>query len=170
MDPLVSAEELGDYLQRPVPPAAAALAVAGASGIVRAYCQWDITAQDAITFTVTGTGSRVVGLATLHLRDVTSVTVDDVLIDPGDYRWSARGQLYNLSTAWPRWSTIDVVVDAGYDDPPDVVKIVALSLASRYLSNPHGLKAATVGAVQQTYAGPELNSLELALLDCYRLG
>lgn len=168
MDPLITAGDLDDYLQRPVPPDQAALAVAGASGIIRSRCRWNISREVGVTFKVDGSGTYVLNLPTLRLTDVLSVTVDGGPVDVDDLRWSTRGQLYR-DTVWPRWSMIEAVVDSGYPDNPDVVKIVALSLAARYIGNPQALKSATVGAVQRVYATPEPNPLELALLDAFRL-
>lgn len=168
MDPLVTEGDLNDYLQRPVPPNQAALAVVGASGIVRSHCRWEISREEAVTFKVDGSGSQVLGLPSLYVTDVTSVAVNTVPLDLADLRWSKRGQLYR-STGWARWSTVEVECDSGYTDIPDVIKIVTLSVAARYVNNPQGLRSATVGAVQRTYANTQLNSLELALLDAFRL-
>lgn len=168
MDPLVTGAELNDYLQRTVPPAKAALALEGASGIVRAYCGWDISRAEQVTFTVDGSGTTVLGLPTLHVTAVIAVAVNGVPLEEGTYSWSQRGQLYR-DTAWSRWSQVGAEVDSGYTDIPDVVRIVALSIASRLLDNPSGLKAATVGAVSRTFAAPNLNTVELALLDRFRL-
>lgn len=168
MDPLITGDELNEYLQRPVPADQAALAVAGASGIVRAHCRWTISREVAVTFTLGGVGGRVLGLPTLFMDAVHSVTVDGEPLDASSYYWDPTGQLYRTD-GWTRWSKVEVVVDSGYVEIPDVVKIVALSIASRLVNNPGALKSATVGAVQRTYADPQLNRLELALLDVFRL-
>lgn len=168
MDPLITAGDLDDYLQRPVPPPLAALAVAGASGIVRSHCRWNISREEAVTFKVDGSGTTVLSLPTLHITDVTAVTVDGETVDLDDVYWLSRGQLHR-EQGWPRWARADVECDSGYTDIPDVIKIVALSLAARYIGNPQALKSATVGAVQRVYAAPQPNSLELALLDSFRL-
>lgn len=168
MDPLITAGELRDYIQRPIPDAALDLAVRGASGAVRAYCRWDVTLSLGETFAVDGSGSTVLGLPTLNLLAVASVTVDGEELDPAGYRWTRRGQLYR-SAPWPRWSQVLVECDHGYDPAPDVVRLVALSLGARYAGNPESMHIATVGSVQKTFAVPELTTLELGLLDEYRL-
>lgn len=152
-----------------MPPDQAALALAGASGIVRTYCRWEISREEAATFKVDGSGVRVLSLPTLHITDVTSVEVDGTPLTVNtDVFWATRGQLYRAED-WPRWSTVEVVADSGYVDTPDVIKIVTLSLAARLVANPSALKSAAVGAVQRTFADTRLNSLELALLDAFRL-
>lgn len=164
----MSTGELDDYLQRSVPYEQAALAVAGASGIVRAHCQWDISREENVVFKLNGSGTPVLSLPTLQLTAVHAVTVNGEAVDSGDYRWARRGQIYR-TTNWSRWDHIDAEVDSGYTATPDVVRIVALSLAARIVSNPNALKSATVGAVQYTYPGAELNRLEMSLLDKFRL-
>lgn len=168
MAPLATEGELDDYLQRSVPPAQAALAVAGASGIVRSYCQWEISREEAVTFKVDGSGTRVLSLPSLYITDVTSIAVNTVPVDLADVTWAKRGQIYRYA-GWARWSTVEVECDSGYTDVPDVIKIVTLSLAARHVNNPQGLKSAAVGSVQRTYAETQLNRLELALLDAFRL-
>lgn len=166
MDPLVTVDELSAYLQRTVPAETGALAVAGASGAVRAHCGWDIAYEDGVQFELDGSGSRVLNLPTLHLIAVYAVYVNGEELDPDGYRWARRGQLYR-DTPWPRWQGVVADCEHGYAAIPDVVKIVTLGQAARYLANPEALKIAAVGSVQRTYA--DLTSLDLALLDQYRL-
>lgn len=169
MDPLITAGDLRDYLQRPVDDAAALLAVAGASGAVRSYCRWVLTEELEATLHAAGTGSRVLGLPTLMLTAVTAVRVDGELLDEEDYQWAQRGQLYRPAPAcWPLWSRIEVDCDHGYPAAPDAVQIVALGVAARYLSNPESLRDATTATVTRTYT-LGFTELEAALLAEYRL-
>jgi len=170
MTPLATPEELNAYTRRTVDPVLADLLLAGATGTVQTYCGWGINAEAAVTFTVDGSGSQVLSLPTLELTDVQSVTVNGVALDPAtDYKWSRRGQLYRCAGVWSTWSQIDAVVDHGYVTAPDVLKIVALALASRFIDNPQALKSAQVGSVSRTWSDSMLTSLEMALLDAYRL-
>lgn len=166
MDLLITEAELHEYLQRPIDPAAAALAVAGATGAVRSYCGWTISREIDTTLSAAGTDTRVVGLPTMALTSVGEVRVDDVVLAEDKYRWSLRGQLY-CADGWPDWTRIDVDCDHGYLPVPSVVKIVGLGIAARYLTNPESLKIATVGSVARTYA--DMTALDAALLDRYRL-
>lgn len=166
MDPLITVGELADYLQRPVDPARGPLVVAGASAAVRAHCRWDLSYDPAATFTVDGNETRVLNLPTLNLIAVDEVRVNGVALLDSEFRWARRGQLFR-DAGWSRWQQIDVDCEHGYAPAPDVVRIVALGLAARYLSNPESLKIATVGSVQRTYN--DLTSLDLSLLDAYRL-
>jgi hypothetical protein len=164
--PLITVEELRAYARVPIADDRAALAVAGASGAVRAHCRWSISQEVGVTLRAAGTGVRVVGLPTMHLSTVDAVRVDGVVLDPGEYRWATRGQLYHVN-GWARWSKVEVDCTHGYAEIPDVVRIVACGLATRYVSNPESLRIASVGTVQRTYT--PLSELDLRLLDEFRL-
>jgi hypothetical protein len=167
VDPLATPAELDTYLQRPVNPDVALLAVQGASGAVRAQCQWSISQQSAVTLRVDALGwSPVLTLPTMHLTAVTEVRLNGDVLTPGNYRWSARGQLYRPA-GWGDWTVVEVDCTHGYDPVPDVVRLVTLSMAARYVSNPDAVRIAAVGSVQRTYF--ELTALDENLLDPYRL-
>lgn len=165
MDPLVTAGELQTYLQRPVDPIVGDLAVAGASGAVRAYCGWDISLT-ADTITVDGSATGMLNLPTLLLLDVTEIRLDGVVVDPTSYQWTRRGQVFS-TTVWPAFSRIDVDCTSGYDPVPDVVRIVALSKAALYYVNPDNVKVAQAGSVSRTFF--DLTALDMSLLDGFRL-
>lgn len=176
MDPLATQSELETHLQRDVEEAGAELALALASGAVRAFCGWDL-ARETATLQADGDGSPILSLPTLHLVDVTAVTVDDVevdlnLLDRDRIVWSKKGQLYRAS-GWPRFCVVSADVVHGYDPVPDLVKLVTLDLAARRLSNPEALVSATVSSVTKTWAssgsGPTLSSLHERLLERFCL-
>jgi hypothetical protein len=161
--PLVTVDELRDYMQRPVADAAGALAIAGASGIVRAHCGWYISRQDDVIWRLSGTNTRVLNLPTLYLAGVTSVTLDGIPLT--DFRWAQRGQLYR-SDIWPDFRQIEVTATHGYTDIPDVVRVVTLAYAARQIANPERLKSASVGSVNRAF---DLTDLDQALLHPYRI-
>ena len=166
MAPLITVGDLEAYLQRSVPAPAANLAVAGASGAVRAHCGWGIAQEVGVRLTVTGQGSRVLGLPTLHLTAVDEVRIDGEVVDADTYKWARRGQLYR-DEPWPQWATVEADVDHGYDPIPDVVKIVALAMAARYVTNPELAKVAAVGSLSRTYF--DTTPLDARLLSEYTL-
>lgn len=168
MAPLVTDEQLASYLQRDLDRATADLAVAGASGLVRDYCRWDIYPQADVTFTVDGSGTSVLLLPTLKLVAVEEVRVLGEVIDPDDYEWSESGLLVRAA-GWPaRLRAVDVDCTHGYDPVPDTVALVTCAVAARYYANPERLRAKAVGGVSRTY-GDGLADLEMALLAAYRL-
>ncbi|MET0415338.1 MAG: hypothetical protein ABW022_04895 [Actinoplanes sp.] len=179
MDTLATVGELELHLQREfADQAAAELALALSSGAVRAYCGWNIS-QEETTFEVDGDGSRLLSLPTLLLLDLVELWVDDELVDPLDTQlwpqWSKKGQLYRRC-GWKDHSVIHARVLHGHNPVPDLVKLVALDLASKNTQNPEGLVSATVGQVSKTWAGSNtgtdngsLPALHSRLLDRYAL-
>jgi hypothetical protein len=166
--PLASADELSTHLQTPVPGAVADLALAGASGAVRAYCGWDLS-RETRTFVLVGDGTVLLTLPTMELLAVSAVRVDGVPLDlavsvPTVLR---LGQLI-LAEGWPAGSVIEVDADHGYDTVPDVVRLVTLTIAARIVNNPDNYKTANVGTVTRTY-DPGLTALDGRLLAPYRL-
>lgn len=171
---LVVDEDFAAYLQRDLDRATAELALAGASGVVRAFCRWSISAEET-TFTVDGTGSTILRLPTMKLNGVDAVAIDGTALDPGEYRWSAGG-LIERAAGWPRrFRVADVTCSHGYalDDMPDAIRIVVLALAARYYGNPDGLRSKTVGDISRTFLlesmRGDMTELETALIGGYRL-
>lgn len=176
MEPLATSRELELHLQRDLAnPEAAELALALASGAVRAYCGWNL-ARETTTFEVDGDDSQVLTLPTLHLHDLIEFKNNNVVVAHGDGRyplWSRKGQLYRIQ-GWPRHMSFQATVIHGYDPLPDLVKLVTLDLAARSMSNPEGLVSATVGPVSRTWASSgsdptHLSTLHTRLLDRYSI-
>lgn len=179
MEPLITTAELGLYLQRTVDPDAAALAVANASGLVRDYCGWSISAE-TVTLTLDGSGTVLLDLPTLQLNGVTAVRLNGIALEsPEDgwptaeqYTWSTRGQLYRAA-GWPAgFRNVEADVVHGHDPTPDAVRAVVLGLAGAAAFNPGGaLVSKTVGAVTHTYrdAPGVLTDLQAFQLSGYRL-
>lgn len=169
MEPLASAGELENHLQRPVDGDVADQALQLASGAVRAFCKWDLS-QVAETLYADGNGSVVCTLPTLELVDVLEVRLDGVVVelDPTTLSWSRKGQLYR-PTGWPAFSSVEVDCLHGYDPIPDVLKLVTLDLAARSMTNPDGWKTATTGRVSRTFGDAGLSALHERLLARYSL-
>lgn len=169
MDPLITTAELNVYLQRTIDPEVAALAVASASGIIRDYCGWSISAETT-TFVVDGSGTVLLNLPTLRLISVEEVRVNGAPVT--DYVWAARGQLWRAA-GWPaEFRCAEADCTHGYEQTPDAVRAVGLSLAGAAALNPAGsLKSKTVGAVTHTYndAHDVLTELQAFQLSGYRL-
>jgi hypothetical protein len=173
MQLLVAAEEFAGYLQRDLDRYTAETALAAASGLVRHYCRWPISAEST-TFVQDGNGAQLLSLPTLRLNAVTAVRVGGVLLDPGQYEWSRGGQLYRNGAYWPaRFRSVEADVEHGYAEVPDEVRAVVLALTTRYYVNPDGLRSKSVGAVSRTFgdaaAAGDLTRLEMSLIAGYRL-
>lgn len=173
MAALATVAELESHLQRDVAdPVSAELALAGASGSVRAYCGWNLS-QESTTFHLRGNDSQILTLPTLRLTSVSAVRVDTVATVA--FNWDRAGQLDRHWQPWSRREVVEVDATHGYAPLPDVLRLVTLDLATRALSNPEALISATVGPVSRTYAtgaansGVLLSPLHMRLLDHYKL-
>jgi hypothetical protein len=167
MLPLASVGELDTHLQRETDPAAGQLAVALASGAVRAYCGWDL-ARETTTFHVTCDGSNLLTLPTLHLLAVDEIRGVGV-VDPSQYSYSRKGQIWGC---WKYGAEYEIDVVHGYEPIPDLIKLVTLDLASKRLTNPESLMSATVGQVSRTWETTNktaMSTLHERLLDRYSL-
>lgn len=169
MAALANAGDLSLYLGRFIDPDAAELVLAGASGVVRAYCGWNLS-QETTTFIVEGNGSVILSLPTLNLGAVTAIRIGglpvDLLTAPAPIV-HPRGQLI-WAASWPAGALIEVDATHGYVDTPDVIRLVVLTLAARLLNNPDDARTASVGSVTRTY-DTTLTALDMRLLDPFRL-
>lgn len=168
MAALASAADLDLHLQRSLAADVAALALAGASGAVRAYCGWGLL-RESTTFTVDGNGSTVLDLPTLYLVSTSAVRVGGLAIDPAGPQpvVHPRGQLV-WANVWPSLTKVEVEAVHGYLTTPDIVKLLTLTIAARIINNPDNLRSASVGTVSRSYDA-KLTALDMRLLDQYRL-
>jgi hypothetical protein len=166
--PLADAADLDLHLQRTIDPDVAALALAGASGLVRSYCGWGLS-RETTTFTVTGDDTVILSLPTLYLRSVSAIRIGGLALDPGGPQPVPlqRGQVIWAAT-WPSTTQVEVDADHGYDDTPDLVRLVVLTLAARIIANPEDAKTASVGTVSRSF-DTTLTALDTRLLDIYRI-
>lgn len=138
-----------------VDPEVAAGLLAAASGLIRAYCGWHIAPSITETITVDGSGTTVLGLPTLHLTDLSEVTINGE--DEADVEWTERGLLrLSCRGPWPqRWRSITVTMTHGYDCAPAAMAAVATAMARRVTVNPDALTNESIG--QQYTAGYAAN-------------
>lgn len=171
MEPLATTGELETHLSRTLDADRAEHLLTLASGVVRAYCGWDL-ARETTTFHVYSDGGSLLTLPTLYLLAVDEVRVRGVVVDTEKwpYSYSRKGQMWG---SWVPGVEYEVDVVHGYEPIPDLIKLVTLDLAARALSNPEGLSSATVGQVSKTWAKGSTNSgmseLHQRLLDRYSL-
>ena len=194
--------ELGAYLNREIPDgdANAELALTMASDAIRAYCRQTLSAVDAATYTVEGSGTPLLLLPELPIRDVASVKINDEELNPAEYVFTAWGGLvlkdtasdltttftpFSSSTlrsavrysqqakAWPGLFTrITVTYDHGFLEIPGAIKATALSIAARIVGSPAAVRQETIGAYSVTYTNgaPSLLDTEIRNLEPYKVG
>lgn len=176
MTTLVDVAEWSDYARVPPPPNAATLLEA-ASGVVRTYCGWSISAETVEGQPRDGDGSSLLLLPTLRLTAVTAVVLAGrALVDGVDFDWSTAGIIQRLpyGRCWPhKKRAIVTSYRHGYVLVPAEIKAVVVALAARSATAPAGLVQQTVGAI--TYRWAEAASSfgptdgEKAVLDRYRV-
>lgn len=189
LDDYVGLQDLADFmLVDTLPQSLAELQLAAAMQSVRKYLDQDITfVADDVEYH-DGRSRDKVRLRQRPVREVTSVVVDDEVIDPSEY--VVRGAVIQFlnGTGWPtwRWNTNNIVVtydhgwDASLSDPmpvPADIRLATLSTARRRLMNSgetnETLASETIGKYSYTRdsaAGSDAFGLlpaETAVLDRY---
>jgi hypothetical protein len=154
-------------------------AIAWASDAIRTYCGWHIYPNISETLTVDTVGGKVLGIPSLKVTAVASVTVGGVLLDALAYEWSERGMLRRLDyCCWPTgFQSVAVALNHGFQSAPDALVQVCVSAASRMPYQLAGVKAETAAQVSRTY-GADMSggfgadgwtAAEQAVLDTYRV-
>lgn len=167
-EPIVTTTDLDSYQS-----GAPQTVIDQATALVRAYCGWHVSPVVTETITVGSDGGRVLMLPSLHVTDITSVTVDGVA--QTDYSWSEAG--YVTGCYWPTGPrSVAVSLTHGFADAPDVASII-LAVASRAQASPDGVVRVQAGQVSRTFSqtafnvagGVSLVAHEKAVLDLYRI-
>jgi len=152
-------------------------ALAIASAQIRTACGWSVSQESGAVATLDGSGKPALWLPTLRLTEVASVVEDGVALTAvTDFDWSSSGRLVRAGRWWtskPR--SVVVTYTHGYATVPDDVKGVCMSLASRAMQNPVGVRTQAIDDYTVTYAGsaaglgPSLGEAERSVLTAYRL-
>lgn len=150
--------------------------LSAASGSVRSYCGWHITAVTDETVTLDGPGGNIL---TLPCMAVTAVTLVKIVIGDSvetitDYIPSVSSGLLRRRRGWPtEFSSIEVTYSGGYDPAPAEVAAVVCSMVDRAASVPVGVTQEATGTVSRTYAADasaySLTVAEKDVLGGYRL-
>lgn len=178
--PFVTATQLADYSKGKISGTDPRVndALIGASTAIRRYCGWHIfPAVQGESITLDGPGGRELALPSVHVTAVQSITQCDVLLDESAYSWSELGEVHLKRGCWSdEYRSITAVIDHGYDDVPDIQRVV-LAMVSRELSSPSGATREQAGQVSVSYAltsagvsgGVSVLQSEYAVLDTYRI-
>ena len=117
-------------------------------------------------------------MPSLKVNAITSVTNCGDVIDPADFDWAESGYI-ELQCAW--WTCrprqIVVALNHGFDEIPDDLVEVAVSIAARASSSPSGAVQESTGPFSVRWSttaggvagGVALLEHERAILDKYKL-
>lgn len=179
LPPFATAAELAASMQTAVDQAAAELALASASAVIRNWTRQSITrvVDDVVKLRIIDYDELV--LPQRPVESVSQVKVNSVvlvdwvpsgdrLLRPGGWRYLPG------TTTYPDPGLVQVTYTHGWDEIPDDVRAVCLDLASTTLTNPSGLRSVSIDDYSRTFAAETLGSGTLsaahkAILGAYRL-
>src|SRR5580704_4388326 len=181
--PLASAAQLAAHLGvESIDPNAAAQALAGASGAVRAFCGWQISQVLDDQIVVDGTGTQSFLLPTAHVTQVYWVQLDYMMLSPVvwdgtqnaqyGFEWTSSGIITRAPMwCWPRGARrITVTLDHGYPVIPDEITACTCAVAARAMDNPESVRMRRVGETAETYDGAALTAYGLSPNDQQTVG
>lgn len=163
---LATAIELNDYLQRTVPAATADLVLDMASGLVEGHCGRRLSRVTAET-TDFSVRNGLIFLPSPPVN-VTAITKDGTAVD-----FAQLPEEGIVGVNLPTGTRVAVTFDSGPTAVPPVAKAVALSIASRLMTNADQVTQKSVGDVSVSYgraqAGPGLTEWEAQALTSLRI-
>lgn len=143
--------------------------LAAASAAIRRWCGWHIGPNIEQTVTLDTDGGDAVGLPSMHVTGLTSLTVDGT--DMTDLaEWSERGLLRLRSGMFPDGlRRVTVTFRHGYapDEIPDV-QAICLNMARRAMSGPGIIGSQSVNGASVTYLTAGGAPLSIPMLDIER--
>lgn len=181
LQPLATPAELAAFSQGAISATdpAAALALEGASSMIRAYCGWHIAPSITETLILDGPGGRVLGLPSRHVTGIATISQQSSIIASTGYKWSALGEVQRKD--WSFWSTdyrdIEVTLTHGYTACPPDLRQAILGIVTRALSSPTGATREQTLTTSITWAttapgvsgGLAVLGGETSILDAYRI-
>ena len=144
------------------------------SAAVRGYARWHVAPALPCVW-VGDAPDGICHIPAMGVSSVTSVTVDDRTLGPGEYEWSRSG-LVRLRSRAPRWGGVTVEFTAGFQDVDDLGGVVAQIAANALAASP-GVREEHAGQVGITYnqtangvsGGVRLLDSDRMLLDRWRI-
>lgn len=182
----IDTQDLSDYIGRDVTADdGATIAVDSAIDMVQTLSEQDFIQVTSETVALDGTGTDVLLLPQVPVTAAGTVVVNGGTLTSGtDYSVTERGHLIRTegTASWSSWSTapvaywpqgrqnVRVTYDHGYGTVPADVRVVALSIAARMITQ-GGAVFETVGPVSRRYAAAstELTSGERMILRKYKV-
>jgi hypothetical protein len=154
-------------MQAPVDAAAAELALASASAVIRRWTRQTITqvADDVVKLRVIDCSELVLPqrpVVSVSEAKVNALVLNDWVLS-GD-RLLRTGGWHRLpgTTTYPDPGLVQVTYTHGWDEVPDDVRAVCLDLASATMANPAMLRQETIDDYSRTFASETLGSGSLS--------
>ncbi|MFD5795601.1 hypothetical protein ACFWIO_19085 [Streptomyces diastatochromogenes] len=161
LPPFATAAELAAAMQAPVDAAAADLALASASAVIRKWTRQTITrvADDVAQLRVIDCDELV--LPQRPVESVSEVKVHALVLNDwvlsGDRLLRTGGWRYLPGTSsYPDPGIVQVTYTHGWDEIPDDVRAVCLDLAASTLANPAMLRQEAIDDYTRTFAAESL--------------
>lgn len=154
-------------------PTSAELAIDIASNIVKNYCGHSILKVLNDNIFLDGSGTTLLLLPAFPVNGIDLIEIEGEILENTKYKWSKKGWVVRTDgLLWPSQpNTIEIIYNHGYDTVPDAILGVVLSLSSRIVEQPSGIKQETIGSYSVTYndPSPTLRANEQSVLDYYKV-
>ena len=144
-----------------------------ATQLIQKRCGWHIAPVQQVRHRRVGPMPVNVWLPAMQIQEVSSATVDGVVLDPASVE-------FDTDTGWTNLTgrKFDITFTAGFEEVPSELVTLTLQIAARALVSPMGLVRDQAGGVSAVYTqvgfnqagGTVLLSAEEATLTPYRLG
>lgn len=161
LPPFATAADLAAVMQAPVDAAAADLALASASAVIRRWTRQTITrvVDDVVQLRVIDCDALV--LPQRPVESVSQVMANALVLNDwvlSGERLLRTGGWHRLpgTTTYPDPGLVQVTYTHGWDEIPDDVRGVCLDLASATLSNPAMLRQEAIDDYSRTFAAESL--------------
>lgn len=179
-DLLLTHTEVQNVTNTPLSASEAASIAAQATEAVRDYCGWRVAKPKTETLTLPSRGGRSIFLPTLHVNDITAVTVDGRTLTADEFDWDESGILERVSGRWPRGRrAVTVTLNHGYAAcPGGISQAISAAVARGVLVPAGGIASETAIGQSIVYsrmsagglvAGAMFVADELERLDRHRL-
>lgn len=167
LPPFATAAELAALVQAPVDAAAAELALASASGVIRRWTRQSITRVVDDVVKLRAIDCQELVLPQRPVASVSEVKVNSLVLNDwvlSSDRLLRTGGWHRLpgTTTYPDPGLVQVTYTHGWDEVPDDVRAVCLDLASATMANPAMLRQETIDDYSRTFASETLGSGSLS--------
>lgn len=179
LPPFATAADLAAATQRSdLDPAAADLALASASAVIRSWTRQSITRveNDVVRLRVLSDDELVLPqrpVVSVHQVQVNSLVLVDWVLSGERLLRTGGWRCLPGTTTYPNPGLVTVTYTHGWDEIPDEVRAVCLDLAAMTLTNPSGLREVAIDDYRrvfasETFGSGTLSAAHMAMLAPYR--